>query len=407
MKIVIIVDAVGMPCTLASTCHVGTLTEAFSAAGAPTRVVGVAKDPALWLPDALGRCDATAPLLSARSPRLRDEFQAAWFGIIRHTESDADDSTEWYDELLLLRDLRRFASRETEGVIMVYPRFYSVLKMAHRLAAFLGWKTMIFGTEGLTDNLIDPNTRDDYVRHVREKCDGIWAVSSDIAEFWSRNGVPPERIFISHTAVRRGFFEAVSSPARSSEAVYLGNLVREMDYLIEIAEMVAEDVPDFHITIYGDAPPADRAAMIQQIASRGLSESMTVEAAVPPVEVPGVLRNADVLLVPRALKGPFPPEGFPQKLGEYLASGRPTVVTAVRDIPKYLKDDVNAFVVPPDDTKAFAEAVVKVLRNPENAEKVGAKGREVAARLFSADGIAEQALSFMRDLTPRRKEWPR
>ena len=36
--------------------------------------------------------------------------------------------------------------------------------------------------------------------------------------------------------------------------------------------------------------------------------------------------------------------GFPTKLGEYLATGRPVVVTKVGEIPDYLEDGVNAFL---------------------------------------------------------------
>ena len=35
--------------------------------------------------------------------------------------------------------------------------------------------------------------------------------------------------------------------------------------------------------------------------------------------------------------------GFPTKLGEYLATGNPVVVTKVGEIPNYLIDGVNAF----------------------------------------------------------------
>ena len=40
---------------------------------------------------------------------------------------------------------------------------------------------------------------------------------------------------------------------------------------------------------------------------------------------------------------------FPTKIGEYLASGRPIVTTAVGEMPRYFEDGVTAFISAPDD----------------------------------------------------------
>ena len=401
MRIAIVVSGIGFPRGLSSTAYVGTLAEAFSRAGVPTRVVGLAKDESLWLPQTIGECDLSAPLLSAQSPGIRDRLAAAWLGILSGTADAVDEPADWYDELRLFRNLEQFAAGDADGVVMVYPRSHAALHLGHRVAERIGWKTMAFATEALTDNQIDPAIRDDYIRLVREECDGVWAVSTPIADRWVDNGIPHDRIHLSHTAVRMHFFSTQGAPQHRAKAVYLGNLVREIDYLLEITELTRRRVPEFHLTVYGDALDEARDMRVREVAMRGLSEAITIERAVAPVDVPGALRDADVLLLPRALQGQFPAEGFPQKLGEYLASGRPTVATAVCDVPTYLADGVNAYVVPPDDSQAFADAVVRVLENPEEAETVGAKGRELAADLFAADKIAERAIAFLRTLEPK------
>jgi glycosyltransferase involved in cell wall biosynthesis len=72
---------------------------------------------------------------------------------------------------------------------------------------------------------------------------------------------------------------------------------------------------------------------------------------------------------------------MPTKLGEYLATGRPVVVTATGDIPKYLHDGVEAFVVEPGDVHSFSEALERALYNPVAAE-VGRAGQRLARREF-------------------------
>jgi len=116
--------------------------------------------------------------------------------------------------------------------------------------------------------------------------------------------------------------------------------------------------------------------------------------------VPGVLAGADVLVLPRSL-GEFSQAGFPNKLGEYLASGRPVVVTKVGDIPNYLVDGQSAFLVDPDDCDAFARALVSALTDPAQAEVIGARGQAVARQLLASPMVARRIADFIAQLPPR------
>lgn len=73
--------------------------------------------------------------------------------------------------------------------------------------------------------------------------------------------------------------------------------------------------------------------------------------------------------------------GFPTKLGEYLSTGNPVVVTAVGDIPKYLNRD-NSFIVEPDNNEKFAEEIISIWRNYSEAKKIGEKGKKIVEGVF-------------------------
>ena len=84
--------------------------------------------------------------------------------------------------------------------------------------------------------------------------------------------------------------------------------------------------------------------------------------------MPQILKNAAVLALdrPESLQAQC---GFPTKLGEYLLTENPVVVTKVGDIPLFLKDGETALI---------AEE-----RNPEEASKIGKAGALVAMREFN------------------------
>ena len=74
--------------------------------------------------------------------------------------------------------------------------------------------------------------------------------------------------------------------------------------------------------------------------------------------------------------------GFPTKLGEYLATGRPVVVTKVGEIPRFLEDGKSAYLAEPGSVESIAAKIKEALENPVMADEVGRAGREVALRCF-------------------------
>lgn len=384
------------------TSFVGALAEGLSQAGVRARVVGLARTTSDWVPQALGPCESSAPWLAPAQPRFRDRVEAERSGILDDVrcgpEAPPSACLDWHLEQLLQREISSFMQGEDDGVLLVYPRSFFMLCTSVRIAARLGLRVLAFSTEALSDAQIDPTTREDYIRCVVRCCDGVWAISNHLAEFWRTQGVPAPRLFVSVPPVRDSFFPQLPKAADATPVVFIGNLAhREIDHLIEISESVAAEVSGYKLDIFGDAPESRRRELQSAIDGRGLAGIVTVRAAVSPLEVPTVLRGARALLLPRA-SGEFSAAGFPNKLGEYLASGRPVIVTAVGDIPRYLVDGVSALLVPPDDNAAFARAVVRVLEDGELAERLGAGGRAVAERLFRAERVARAGAAFVHQL---------
>lgn len=401
MKIAIVVPAIGSPGALATTAFTGALVDGLTAINVETCVVGLMFYEADWVPEALGTCGTSAPWLPPTDCRLGDRAEAARRGIFDQTGcEEAACDVRWRLELLLERALLEFAPEGQDNVVLADTRSHLLLRVTCRVAHRLGWRVVVISNEALTDLQIDPATRDDYIRCVTRCVAGIWAFSDHLADYWASLGVASKRVFVNPPVVRPSSFARPAAPPCPTSAVYLGNLAhREIDSLLEISKKVVAQVPDFKLTIYGDAPRDTRARLTNAAHEQGVEGVISVEPPVLPVDVPGVLDSASVLLLPRA-RGEFSTAGFPNKLGEYLASGRPVVVTAVGDIPKYLTNGESALIVEPNDNEAFAEAVIRVLECPEMGATVGAEGRRVAERIQRADVVAERLTAFIESLPP-------
>lgn len=113
--------------------------------------------------------------------------------------------------------------------------------------------------------------------------------------------------------------------------------------------------------------------------------------------IPSLLKGAKILVLarPSSLQSTG---GFPTKLGEYLSTGNPVVVTAVGDIPSYLTNKEHAYVVQPDDNEAFADAICYVWDHYEEAQKVGLKGLELTNTVFCGEYQAKRIELFLKEL---------
>lgn len=85
---------------------------------------------------------------------------------------------------------------------------------------------------------------------------------------------------------------------------------------------------------------------------------------------------------------------FPTKLGEYLLSGIPVIVSSTGEMNKFLKDNETAFVVPANNADAMAEKILFIINNPDFAVKVGKAGKSLALKEFYYLNYAQEIVDF-------------
>ena len=168
---------------------------------------------------------------------------------------------------------------------------------------------------------------------------------------------------------------------------YVGMLNEKKDGVVTLMtafSRVAAEFPASKLRLVGDSDDArfSNVPEYRGIADGlGIAERVEFTGQVVHSQIAGYLREAAILVLARP-SSQQAEAGFPTKLGEYLASGRPTVVTLTSDIGSYLTDGVNAFLIPPDDVDALAAKLRHVLADPAAAEAAAAAGRLIAEEFF-------------------------
>ncbi|MBK6564138.1 MAG: glycosyltransferase [Saprospiraceae bacterium] len=156
-----------------------------------------------------------------------------------------------------------------------------------------------------------------------------------------------------------------------------------VDILIKAFNLIHKDFEDFNLYLVGPWN-YDTPNHLQLIKDFGLENKVFWMKEYHRDTIPSIVCNAELLVLPRP-DSKQAQGGFPTKLGEYLASGKPVCATTVGEIPDYLRDGESVFFAEPGSVDSFAEAMQRALSSSLAALQVGANGRMVAETHFNKD----------------------
>ena len=85
-----------------------------------------------------------------------------------------------------------------------------------------------------------------------------------------------------------------------------------------------------------------------------------------------------------------------------LPFGKPIVATRVGCFEELLTDEEHALLVPPEDHRALARALERVVTRQEEARAMGLRARHLALDAMSWDRIAERTEALYREMCTSR-----
>lgn len=220
--------------------------------------------------------------------------------------------------------------------------------------------------------------------------DSIIVMTTKLLEFYSR--IKNKEAKIHHMLMTvdldrfNNLFVKKHKPYSFKYIAYVGSMSAEKDGLYELMQSFSKVVikhPHLYLLIIGGGNKLQVNELNKLVEKNGIQGKVVLTGYIAPELVPELLESAELLVLSRdnSLRAEA---GFPTKLGEYLATGKPVVTTNVGDIPLYIKNEMNGYLVKPGDIQEFANTIIKVIENPDKAKAVGFAGRELAEKLFDS-----------------------
>lgn len=222
-----------------------------------------------------------------------------------------------------------------------------------------------------------------YLKKLLPNFDGVFVINDKLNTYIQQFNPNTQKLL---TVVDLTFFKTnVPSPYPFKYVAYCGQIWGQKDgvpILIEAFSKISKNFPQLKLVLVGDNSKKE---LIKEttgaIEKLNISGKVIFTGLVERDMMPVILCNAEILVVSKP-DNERNSGNFPIKIGEYLATGVPVVVTKVGEIPAFIKDGESGFLATPGSADAFAEKMLEALSDPERAALIGKNGQKIAEAFF-------------------------
>lgn len=220
---------------------------------------------------------------------------------------------------------------------------------------------------------------------TRNLYDGITVISQALKERCTKSGIPEEKVFYLWSGcdvenikpIPKEFArEKLNLPRNLKILTYIGLVMWDIDIILKVFKKICSLKDDVILLLVG--PNIDLCSKETKKIFSQLKEKIILVEKQPYKNIPLYLGASDILLLP--MKNDLKNIGrWPNKLGDYLASGKPIVASAVGEVKKFFSLYPETGLTA-ETIEEFTEKILFLLENPEVAEKIGKKAREISEK---------------------------
>lgn len=238
-------------------------------------------------------------------------------------------------------------------------------------------------------------------KRVYRRSDKIVVTMPGGVDYIAGRGIPREKITYINNGVDSVLFDLRiqkysmdDTPVRMEKGkfhvVYIGahgaanSLENGLEALHQIQESGREDI---HLTMIGDG--SLKPQLMEQARDLGL-KNLSFYGSVSKEYIPAILHQADCLLF-LMKDSPLYQFGIsPNKLFDYLCSGKP-IISAARSLNDPVKESGGGLCVAPENAEEAAQAIVACAdMSPKQREEMGEKGRSFVKEHFDIPKLVDR-----------------
>lgn len=298
-------------------------------------------------------------------------------------------------DLMALLHLRQILARERPDAVLnftIKPVLYGSLVAGWlgvpRVVSMITGMGAIFLPGGTARRLLLRVVHVMYRLAMRRNHQVLFQNDEDLAYFVRHRFVATDKTMrINGSGVNLTLFAPQPEEVVPGSFLLIARMIKEkgVQEFVAAARALKSRFPQARFTIVGPIDNNPGAISREEVAGweqEGIIRYEGVQADVRPF-----LARAEVFVLPT-----YYLEGVPRSILEALAMGKPVITTDWRGCRDTVTNEVNGFLIPPQDAKALAQAMARFLEDVMLAPRLGAASRRLAIQKFNVDDVNAQVM---------------
>lgn len=231
------------------------------------------------------------------------------------------------------------------------------------------------------------------------KADKIIVIASKMKEVLHNDyKIPENKIIVVENGANTELFKPMDATETKRELnlslsdnyiCFVGNLIQwqGIEYLIRAMPHILGKCRNTQLLIVGDGQM--KRELIELAEQVGISDKVLFTGMVPYQKVPLYVNASDVCTAPFVRERNERAGISPLKLCEYLACEKPVVTSKLVGL-EMLEQNGAGILVAPENPQELANAIMKLLQNPELRKQMGRNGRKYVVENRSWESVARR-----------------
>ncbi len=227
-----------------------------------------------------------------------------------------------------------------------------------------------------------------FLLHIYKNSDAIVVYGDHVKSYLISEGVIPGKIFIASHAIDNAQYDTVISDEekqlllaslkidkQKKIVLFIGRFVEEkgLDYLLDAFSSLKNE--DLILLLVGSG--SDKELILNKIITLNITEKVLVLDYVPPKDTPLYYSISWIYILPSVTTISFK-EPWGLVVNEAFNQGLPVIATDAVGAAAggLVEDGINGFIVPERNSQALANAMQKILDDPDLREKMSQNARQ-------------------------------
>ena len=186
---------------------------------------------------------------------------------------------------------------------------------------------------------------------------------------------------------------------KSNQIIFLGRLAQNkgVDFLVKALPKVLAKFPNTELLICGEGE--EKGHLLKLIKKFGIEKSIAFYGTLTFDKLVELYYTSTVFVMPSISRL----EAFGIVQLEAMACSTPVVCSNIPGPNAVMEVGKSGFLAEPRNPDSLAEALIKILENPEKAKEMGRYGRTLVETKYNWDVIADQILAIYEEALRKKK----